>query len=306
MHILKAQQFDKDTLQSIFNKARLLEDPVLGPTLGRRIMASVFYEPSTRTRFSFEAAMLQLGGSVISTENAEQFSSAAKGEILEDTIRVISEYSDLIVLRHHAEGAAIRAAKVSSVPIINAGDGAGQHPTQAIIDLYTINKEFHSPDKLTFAFMGDVAHSRTIHSLVYLLSKYDVEHIYFVSPEFISPKPELIRYLQVKHISCSPCRHIEDIIDHVDVWYQTRLQKERLGDGGSFDMDVAFQAVAHEYRIDNNIAEQMKTDAIIMHPLPRRGELALDVDTNPRARYFEQAANGVAVRQALILKALEL
>jgi len=305
MHILKSQQFDKNTLRYIMSEAKALEDPKQRPSLAGKIMATVFYEPSTRTRFSFEAAMHGLGGSVISTESAAEFSSAAKGEILEDTIRVISDYSDLIVLRHSVEGSAVRAAKVSSVPIINAGDGAGQHPTQAIIDLYTILKEFGLVSGLTIAFVGDVSKSRTIHSLVYLLSKYDIAHLYFVSPEFISLKPELIRYLQANRISSSPCRNIKDIVEHVDVWYSTRLQKERIVEDSSFDKYLAFQKVAHKYRIDAEIAEMMKPDAIIMHPLPRRGELALDVDTNPRARYFEQAANGVAIRMALILKALD-
>ena len=279
--MLKSQQFTKSDLRFIFSEGKALVDPKCRPKLTGKIMASVFYEPSTRTRFSFEAAMLGLGGSVMSTENAEQFSSAAKGEILEDTIRVISDYSDLVVLRHQTEGSADRAAKVSSAPIINAGDGAGQHPTQALIDLYTIQKEFGSVNGLTFAFVGDIAQSRTIHSLVYLLSKYDVNHLYFVSPEFIALKPELIKYLRDNRISSSPCRDISEIAGHVDVWYSTRLQKERIVEDASFEKYLSYQRVAHKYRIDNKIANTMKEDAIILHPLPRRGELSLDTDTNP-------------------------
>ncbi|HIO46171.1 TPA: aspartate carbamoyltransferase, partial [Candidatus Poribacteria bacterium] len=192
-HILKAQQFDRKTLKNIFKLAdKIRQDPF--PILKQSgfIMSTLFYEPSTRTRFSFEAAMLKLGAGVISTENAENFSSAAKGEKLEDSIRTAAAYSDVIVLRHPDEGAAEWASKFTDVPIINAGDGAGQHPTQALLDLYTIRRECGGIDGKSIALIGDLSHSRTVHSLAYLLSKYKIGHLYLVSPNFVKIKEELL------------------------------------------------------------------------------------------------------------------
>jgi aspartate carbamoyltransferase catalytic subunit len=267
-------------------------------------MASLFYEPSTRTRFSFESAMFKLGGSVLSTENAEQFSSAAKGEILEDTIRVVSEYSDVIVLRHSEEGSAERAASVSSVPIINAGDGAGQHPTQSLIDLYTIEDECNGIDGKNIALIGDLNYGRTIHSLAYLLTKYDIGHIYLVAPEFVQMKPELIEHFDKHNVSWSTCHRLKDIASEVDVFYQTRLQKERFRTG-SFELFEKYQKIAHRYKIDGSVLEMMKPDARILHPLPRLGEISVEVDFDPRAAYFRQAKNGLYIRMALLLRLVD-
>jgi len=304
MHILKAQQFDKKSLNEIFELAEFMKSyPQSLRVRSKPIMASLFYEPSTRTRFSFESAMLKVGGSVISTENAQEFSSAAKGEILEDTIRVVSEYSDVIVLRHSEEGAAERAAKISSVPIINAGDGAGQHPTQALIDLYTIQKECEEIDGKTIALIGDLSYGRTIHSLAYMLTKYAVSHIYLVAPDFVQMKPELIQHLDKHNISWSTSTRLKDVAADVDVFYQTRLQKERFRIK-DFELYTEYQRIAHKYKIDNSVLEIMKPDARILHPLPRLGEITMEVDADPRAAYFRQAQNGLYIRKALLLKVL--
>jgi aspartate carbamoyltransferase catalytic subunit len=307
MHILKAQQFDRACLDELFDTTLALKNqPADRPSsflLKPTVMASLFYEPSTRTRFSFEAAILKLGGNVLSTENAQEFSSAAKGEILEDTIRVVSEYSDVIILRHSEEGSAERAASVSSVPIINAGDGAGQHPTQSLIDLYTIQKECNEIDGKRIALIGDLSHGRTIHSLAYMLTKYDVGHLDLVAPDFVQMKPELIEHLDEHGVSWSACNRLKDIASDVDVFYQTRLQKERFR-LGSFEIFEKYQKIAHRYKIDGSVLEMMKPDARILHPLPRLGEIAIEVDNDPRAAYFRQAQNGLYIRMALLLKVL--
>jgi aspartate carbamoyltransferase catalytic subunit len=247
--------------------------------------------------------MIRLGGSILSTENAQEFSSAAKGEILEDTIRVVSEYSDVIVLRHSEEGSAERAANVSSVPIINAGDGAGQHPTQSLIDLYTIQKECDGIDGKSIALIGDLNYGRTIHSLAYMLTKYNVDHIYLVAPEFVQMKPELIEHFNKHNVSWSTCHRLKDIASEVDIFYQTRLQKERFRTG-SFEHFERYQKIAHRYKIDGSVLKMMKPDARILHPLPRLGEIAVEVDSDPRAAYFRQARNGLYIRMVLLLKVL--
>jgi len=304
MHILKAQQFDKKSLNEIFELAEFMKSyPKSLRVRSKPIMASLFYEPSTRTRFSFEAAMLKVGGSVISTENAQEFSSASKGEILEDTIRVVSEYSDVIVLRHSEEGSAERAAKISSVPIINAGDGSGQHPTQALIDLYTIQKECGEIDGKNIALIGDLSHSRTIHSLTYLLAKYDIGHLYLVSPDFVKLKEDLLIHVAQRGFPISVVHNLKDIAADVDVFYQTRLQKERFRIK-AFELYTEYQKIAHRYKIDNSVLELMKPDARILHPLPRLGEISMEVDADPRAAYFRQAQNGLYIRKALLLKVL--
>jgi aspartate carbamoyltransferase catalytic subunit len=306
MHILNAQQFDESFLNEIFEATFWLKNNNKLPDLKikRPIMASLFYEPSTRTRFSFESAMIKLGGSILSTENAEQFSSAAKGEILEDTIRVVSEYSDVIVLRHSEEGSVERAAEVSSVPIINAGDGAGQHPTQALIDLYTIEDECNGVDGKSIALIGDLNYGRTIHSLAYLLTKYKVGHIHLVAPDFVQMKPDLLAHFDEHGISWSTCPRLKDLASEVDVFYQTRLQKERFRTG-SFELFEKYQRIAHRYKIDGSVLEMMKPDARILHPLPRLGEIAIEVDSDPRAAYFRQAQNGLYIRMALLLRVLQ-
>ncbi len=301
-HIIEAQQFDLPTLRELFDIAQEMEKVVArGGTTDqqKRIMATLFYEPSTRTRFSFETAMHRLGGRVISTENAADFSSVAKGETLEDTIRVMNGYADVIVLRHHEIGAARRAARVSRVPVINAGDGVGQHPTQALLDLYTIHKEIGRMDGLRIAMVGDLAQGRTARSLAYLLSKFKEIKMYFVAPPLLQMKEDILAHLKEHTIEYEEETSLEKVLPEVDVVYQTRIQKERFG-----DRVADYEKCRGVYVINKRSLEMMRPNAIIMHPLPRLDEIAMEVDQDPRAAYFRQAQNGLQVRMALLTMVL--
>jgi aspartate carbamoyltransferase catalytic subunit len=303
-NVIDAKQFDKTTLKTIFTLAdKIREDPIPILKNSNYVMTTLFYEPSTRTRFSFEAAMLKLGGQVISTENAENFSSTAKGELLEDSIRTVSTYSDVIVLRHSEEGAASLAAKFSDVPIINAGDGGGQHPTQALLDLYTINRECGDIAGKSIALVGDLAHSRTVHSLAYLLAKYDIGHLYLVSPEFVKLKEDLLLYLAEGGFPITITNNLKEVAPKADVFYQTRLQKERfrLED---YELYNKYKDEQSNFRINSELVSLMKPEARILHPLPRRSELSADVDADPRAAYFRQVENGLYIRMALLVMIL--
>ena len=303
-HILKAQQFDRETLKDIFKLAdKIREDPF--PILKQSgfIMSTLFYEPSTRTRFSFEAAMLKLGAGVISTENAENFSSAAKGEKLEDSIRTAAAYSDVIVLRHPDEGAAEWASGFTDVPIINAGDGAGQHPTQALLDLYTIRRECGGINGKSIALIGDLSHSRTVHSLAYLLSKYKIGHLYLVSPNFVKIKEELLLHLAESNFPISIMDNLREVAPKADVFYQTRLQTERFR-AIDFEMYLKYREEQEKFQINAKILNLMKPDARILHPLPRVDEILPEVDSDPRAAYFRQVKNGLYLRMALLVMIL--
>lgn len=297
-HVIEAQQFNKAALQYLFDLAAEMETVVAhGGSLEyqKRIMATLFYEPSTRTRFSFETAMHRLGGHVISTENAAEFSSVAKGETLEDTVQILNGYADVIVIRHYEVGAAKRAAAISRAPIINAGDGAGQHPTQALLDLYTIRKEIGSIDGLKIAMVGDLAQGRTVRSLTYLLSKYQGVKIYFVAPTLLKMKDDILEYLRERNMWYTEETDLDKVLPEVDVVYQTRIQKERFG-----DRIEDYEKCRGVYVIDRHALGLMKQKAIIMHPLPRLDEISKDVDPDPRAAYFRQAQNGLYVRMALL------
>lgn len=303
-HILDAKQFDKKTLKNIFSLAdKIRDEPIPMLKNSGFIMSTLFYEPSTRTRFSFEAAMLKLGGQIISTENAENFSSAAKGESLEDSIRTVATYSDVIVLRHPDEGAAALASKFTDVPIINAGDGGGQHPTQALLDLYTISRECGGITGKKIALVGDLGHSRTVHSLAYLLAKYDIEHLYLVSPEFVKMKEDLLIHLAENGFPITVVNDLKEVAGQADVFYQTRLQKERfrLED---YQLYMKYKDEQSNFRINSEILSLMKPDARILHPLPRRSELSVEVDADPRAAYFRQVENGLYIRMALLVMIL--
>ncbi len=292
-HIIESQQFDIKLINSIFTSADKLEKRP-DQSLKGKIMASLFYEPSTRTRFSFESAMLRLGGSVITTENAKEFSSAIKGETLEDSTRVISNYADVIVMRHYEQGASTRASLVSSIPIVNAGDGAGQHPTQALLDLYTIKRELGKIDDVAVAFVGDLKNGRTVRSLSYLLGKYTNTKIYFVSPKELAVGKDIKDYL-VKHKTVyKELEDLDEVLSKVDVVYQTRIQKER------FKTDKEYKKYKGCYKIDASTVKKMKSKAIIMHPLPRVDELSTDVDVSPKAAYFKQVKYGLLIRMALL------
>jgi aspartate carbamoyltransferase catalytic subunit len=297
-HVVESQQFDRPLLEHVFGIAEAMEQVAAGggsDELHGRIMASLFYEPSTRTRLSFEAAMLRLGGEVLGTESAGQFSSVAKGETLEDTVRIVSGYSDVLVLRHFDVGASKRAAAVSTVPVINAGDGPGQHPTQALLDLYTIKKERGSVDGLRIAMVGDLANGRTVRSLSYLLSKFNDVRIIFVAPPAVAMGADIKAHLDERRTPYEETIDLERVLGSVDVVYQTRIQKERFGDR----MDE-YRRVSGIYVMDAAAMARMKPDAVLMHPLPRVDEIREEVDADPRAAYFRQARNGLFIRMALL------
>jgi aspartate carbamoyltransferase catalytic subunit len=297
-HVVESQQFDRALLEKVFSLAAAMEGVVRSggnDELRGRIMASLFYEPSTRTRLSFEAAMLRLGGEVLGTESAGQFSSVAKGETLEDTIQIISAYSDVIVLRHFEIGASKRAAAVSPVPVINAGDGPGQHPTQALLDLYTIQKELGRIDGLSIAMVGDLANGRTVRSLSYLLSKFDGVELVFVAPPAVAIGHDIKAHLDERGTTFRETADLDAVLPEVDVVYQTRIQKERFGSAIE-----EYRRISGVYVMDAVAMDRLRPDAILMHPLPRVGEISPEVDADPRAAYFRQARNGLYIRMALL------
>jgi aspartate carbamoyltransferase catalytic subunit len=299
-HVVESQQFSRPLLEELLDRAdEIKRQPHhFSGRLNGQVMAALFYEPSTRTRLSFEAAMLRLGGRTMGTDNAREFSSAAKGETLEDTIRIVSGYADLIVLRHNEEGAAKRAAAVSSVPVINAGDGPGQHPTQALLDLYTIRDELGRIDGVRIAMVGDLANGRTVRSLAYLLSKFRDIRICFVAPPQVAMRDDIKQHLDEHHVQWVESQDLDAVLPQVDVIYQTRIQKERFADEASY---LELKGV---YRIDASTLARMRKEAIVMHPLPRVDEIAPEVDADPRAAYFRQARNGLYIRMALLDKLL--
>jgi aspartate carbamoyltransferase catalytic subunit len=297
-HVIESQQFTVPLLMELFTRSRGMERVVArGGSLDyqNRIMAALFYQPSTRTRLSFEAAMQRLGGRVLSTEHARAFSSEVEGEQVEDSIRIIGSYSDVIVIRHNETGGAQRAAQVSPVPVINAGDGdGGQHPTQALLDLYTIYRE-RSLDGLSVAFIGELDKGRTVRSLAYLLAKFERIKIFFVSPPELQMRPDILGYLDEHGVRYELESDIDRVIREVDVVYQTRIRPERMKDTQNLN----------RYAIDSAVLQRMKSDAMILHPLPRTVELDKTVDNDPRALYFRQAVNGLYVRMALLTMVLE-
>ncbi|CAL5213831.1 unnamed protein product [Lathyrus oleraceus] len=297
--VVEAQQFDRDILNAIFEVARDMEkierNSPESQILKGYLMATLFYEPSTRTRLSFESAMRRLGGEVLTTENAREFSSAAKGETLEDTIRTVEGYSDLIVLRHFESGAARRAATIAGIPIVNAGDGPGQHPSQALLDVYTIEREIGKLDGIKVGLVGDLANGRTVRSLTYLLAKYKDVKIYFVSPEVVKMKDDIKDYLTSKGVDWEESSDLVEVASECDVVYQTRIQKERFGER----LDL-YEKARGKFIVNQNILNAMQRHAVIMHPLPRLDEITVDVDADPRAAYFRQAKYGLYIRMALL------
>jgi len=298
-HVISARQFDDpEFLLGLFESANRMErDDVFraltGPLRGR-ILATLFFEPSTRTRFSFEAAMQKLGGGVLTAENARTNSSATKGESISDTVRVVSAYANVIAIRHYEEGAAEAASKISPVPIINAGDGSGAHPTQALADIYTIKKELGWLNGLRIALVGDLLYGRTIHSLLPMLSLYSGLTIDLISPSQLRLPLRYREYLTEKGIPFYEGEKLEGVIEQADVAYITRVQSERFASREEYD------AVKDVYVIDAEMANRMKPEAIIMHALPRVNEISPDVDSNARAAYFRQAKNGLYIRMALL------
>jgi aspartate carbamoyltransferase catalytic subunit len=298
-HVICAQQFSREWLENcLFPQAdemKAIVESGGNQILSRKRMVALFYEPSTRTRFSFEFAMSYLGGTVFQTENAREFSSAVKGETLSDSIRVLCRYRpNVIVMRHHEEGSAELAAQVSNVPVINAGDGRGQHPTQALLDIYTIYKRLRRIDGIVVAMVGDLVNGRTVRSLSYLLSKFKDVKILFTSPLCARMKSDIKEYLDAHKVTWFEGQDIRDVASEVDVIYQTRTQKER---GSSFGVN----SDGGYFLVDRSVVELMKQNAIVMHPLPRVDEITTDVDDDPRAVYLtDQVESGLYVRMALL------
>ncbi|VVB78181.1 Aspartate carbamoyltransferase [uncultured archaeon] len=294
-HVIESQQFTPELLFELFKRAdklRLKSDSCLKG----KILVTLFYEPSTRTRMSFESAMLKLGGSVVSTENAKEFSSAIKGESLSDTIRIVGAYCNCVVMRHYETGAALEASKVSKVPIINAGDGKGQHPTQALLDVYTIYREFGRLDNLKIAMVGDLASGRTVRSLCYLLAKFSGNTIIFVSPENLRMGEDIKDHLNKKGVKFREEVGLDKILPEADIIYMTRIQKERIS-------IQDYKKAKGKYVIDSKTINLIRPDARIMHPLPHVEEIDLSLETeenDKRVAYFRQAENGLYIRMALL------
>jgi len=293
-HVIHTSQFNREMLEKLFELTTTMEkqegSEALTSFLKGKILATLFYEPSTRTRLSFESAMLKLGGSVITTENAEVSSAAAKGESLSDAIRVISGYADVIVLRHHEAGSAKIASEVSSVPVINAGDGSGEHPTQALLDLYTIQKEFGNIDDISIAIVGDLKKARQVGSLAFLLANFSNIKIYFASPENTRIKDEVKAHLRERGVWFTEESGLRDIAPRVDIVYMVRRRKEY---GTSFATPEAFV-------MNQKILDTMKEHSIVMNALPRNEEIDPEIDQDKRAAYFRQTKNGVYIRMALL------
>jgi aspartate carbamoyltransferase catalytic subunit len=302
-HVIESQQFTLPMLNDLFQLADYMERVVArGGTQDyqNKILCSLFYEPSTRTRFSFESAMLRLGGKVLSTERAQEFSSVMKGESLEDTIRVINNYADVIVLRHDEIGGAERAAAVSRIPVINAGDGkGGQHPTQALLDLYTIYKEVQSIEGVKVAVVGNLAEGRTVRSLAYLLGKYERVKLYCVAPPSLQMRQDILDYLSQHRVWYALETDLKKVLPEVDVVYVTRIEPEKIPQRGPADRSE-FPCF-----IDKAMMQLLRPGALVMHPLPRLNEISPDVDSDARSAYFRQTRNGVLIRMALLASVLE-
>ena len=299
-NLISCEQYTRESLEELYALAdEIIANPAAhSEKLKGKIVSTLFFEPSTRTRLSFEAAALRLGAGVISTENGNTGSSATKGETLEDTIRVVAGYCDCIVMRHSNDDSAEQAAAVSKVPIINAGAGSGEHPTQALLDLYTIRAKHGSLDGLKVAILGDLRYGRTIHSLLKLLSLHDGLTVYGLSMGQFALPLKYIDFLKRKGVEYIVCKGFEDIPADVDVLYHTRIQAER------FDGSLNGKKNREEFVVNKQTLNKFSDKTMLLHPLPRNNEIDADVDDNPRALFFEQAHNGIPVRMAVLLMAL--
>lgn len=296
-NLIDANQISKEDALNILALARKYHDSTLEgkkqwDVCQGHILATLFFEPSTRTRFSFETAMLRLGGQIITLENAET-SSVKKGESLADTARMMSGYADMIVMRHPKENSVASFAEYASVPVINAGDGANEHPTQALVDLYTIYREKGRLENLTIGFMGDLKYSRTVFGLLTVLSHYKNNFV-CIAPPSLSISKERKNLLEKNNSKIKEVENLDEVIEDLDALYITRVQGER------FNTKEEYEGVKDSYSLKKNDLDKAKKDVIIMHPLPRLNEIHPEVDELPNAKYFEQAANGVFVRMALL------
>jgi len=295
-HVISVQDFSVAEITEVLDRAEKMVDIARGEEvsglLRGKVLACIFFEPSTRTRLSFETAMNRLGGGVIGFAGTEA-TSVVKGETLADTIRMVSGYADAVVLRHPREGAARLATEFSNVPVLNAGDGAGQHPTQTMLDLFTIRTEMGRLKGLTISLVGDLRYGRTVHSLAIALAKFG-NTINLVSPEGLEMPGEVVGYLKDAGMFGKACHSPEEVIDDTDILYATRIQKERFPD------PVEYEKVAGVYRVDPELVSRGPEKMIILHPLPRVNEITPEVDELPQAKYFVQAFNAVPVRMALL------
>jgi aspartate carbamoyltransferase len=295
--ILSVKQFSRDDLQYVFGVAHEMRGMVerIGTfdLLKGKILANLFYEPSTRTSSSFIAAMERLGGSVISI-NEVKYSSVSKGESLPDTVRTLECYADVIVLRHPETGSAAIAAKAAKKPVLNAGDGVGEHPTQALLDTFTIMEEIGRLDNLTVTMLGDLKYGRTVHSLARLLTNFTNIKLNYVSPDILKMPKDVMDEVAAKNVPQAEYSSLEKVLAETDVLYVTRVQKER------FEDPADYEKVKGAYVIDPKIMKAAKKDMIVMHPLPRVGEISPDFDDDPRAAYFRQMEYGLYVRMALL------
>ena len=305
-HLVISQQFDRDHLETLFKLVSILkkevEKGVKTDWLYSKIIATLFYEPSTRTRFSFETAAKRLGADVISSENAAKFSSAVKGEVLPDTIEIMSKMADAIVMRHPETGSAKVAAMVRGAsPIINGGDGKGQHPTQALLDIFTIREHFGAVDNLRVVMVGDLKHGRTVRSLAYMLSKFKNVKITFVAPESVQMGDDIRQHLTENKVFWREEGKLIKAVSKADVVYMTRYQLERAE---SDEEKKLLEAAKRTHIMTPKVASEMPKNSIIMHPLPRIEEISHSVDRLRRAYYFKQAANGIPIRMAILLMIL--
>ena len=290
--LISITDLTKDEIIRITELAAYFEEHPYEPLLNGRVIASLFFEPSTRTRLSFESAINRLGARVIGFSDTTN-TSVSKGETFHDTIQVISNYCDLIVMRHSLEGAPRYASEFSKVPIVNAGDGANQHPSQTLLDLYSIKKTQGRLDNINIMMVGDLKYGRTVHSLLQAMSHFNPTFT-FVSPEELQMPREYTMFLDKLGISYTVKREIDEAIDEADIVYMTRVQRERFTD------PMEYERVKNVYVLKNSMLEATKDNMRILHPLPRVGEIAYDVDQNPKAYYFNQTENGVYTRMAII------
>jgi len=290
--LVSIDDFSKKEIIGILDRAEEFEKQPVRKLLEGKVIATLFFEPSTRTRLSFESAINRLGGKIVGFSDSSS-SSVTKGETLHDTIKMVSSYSDLIVMRHPVEGSARFASEVASVPVINAGDGANQHPTQTMLDLYSIRKTQGTLDNLNIFMVGDLKYGRTVHSLMMAMSNWNAT-FNFISPEELKMPDEFKLYLDNMGLKYYEHTDFSDIISKADIIYMTRVQKERFSD------PIEYEKVKNVYVLRNDMLKKTKPNMRILHPLPRVNEIHTDVDTNPKAYYFNQAQNGVYTRQAIL------
>jgi len=296
--LVSIDDYTKEEILEVLERAAKFEENPNCNLLEGKVVASLFFEPSTRTRLSFETAISRMGGRIVGFTDSSS-SSVTKGETLKDTTKMVSNYCDLIVMRHPIEGSSRYASEVSDVPVINAGDGANQHPTQTMLDLYSIYKTQGTLDNLNIFMVGDLKYGRTVHSLLMAMSHFNPTFHFIAPPELEIPRAYKI-FMDKNNISYYEHSEFNDIINQADILYMTRVQRERFAD------PLEYEKVKNVYILKNEMLKNTKDNLRILHPLPRVNEIAVDVDTNPKAYYFEQALNGVYARQAIIAKALDL